>query len=46
MGRQLLLEFLLGLSWLKTWYSIQEDVGSIPALDQWATDLALPQAVA
>ena len=39
-------EFLLWLSRLRTWHSVQEDAGLIPSLGEGLKDLALPQAVA
>ena len=38
-------EFPLWLSQSRTQHSAHEDVGSIPGLDQWVEDPALPQAV-
>ena len=37
-------EFLLWLIGLRTQHGVCEEVGSIPGLSQWVTDLALPQA--
>ena len=41
----LLLEFPWWLSWLKIRHIVHEDANSIPSLDQWVKDEALPQAV-
>ena len=35
-------EFLLWFSGLRTYHSVCENEGSIPGLDQWVKDLALP----